>query len=215
MELNLIDELTLLALDDEKGIFISEPIHFRYGLSGAIMLELALRNKIEIVDKKVIVKSKVNIGDELLDTYLNLIIESKKEKSLNKWIQIIGSKEKKIKTETVNKLIKKGLLTKKEGKILWVININKYPAQNSLPENKLRKRLNDIIENGKKPKINEIMLISLIDSCNLVKEVFGTEKSNIIKIKIKDIIENSEISQQINQSVKEVYDQIATIVIVT
>ena len=54
--LNLMEELLLLALDDEKGkIISSSSCALPYGLRGALLLELFLAEKIDVVDKKIVV----------------------------------------------------------------------------------------------------------------------------------------------------------------
>ena len=206
MTLNLIDELLLLALDDEKGTFISDSFSFAYGISGAIMLELILENRIEVRNQKVSVKDKNTTGEKILDEYLALIIQSKKERAVKEWVQLFGEKADRVIKETIEKLIEKGILTKKKEKFLWVFSINNYPAQNSELENILRDRLHDIIMNDKKPKLKEIMLLSLIDSCDLSREVFGKEKSVAYKGKIKAITEDIELTKSVNETIKEVSD---------
>uniref|UniRef100_UPI00405658B0 GOLPH3/VPS74 family protein n=1 Tax=Roseivirga sp. TaxID=1964215 RepID=UPI00405658B0 len=48
MKLNLIEEFLLIALDDEKGQFVIDSTHLHFGLAGAILLEMALREKVDI-----------------------------------------------------------------------------------------------------------------------------------------------------------------------
>ena len=68
MKLSLINQLTLLSLDDENRSFIADSISYSYSLAGAISLELSLHNRIEVIHKnKVLVKDKINTGDSLLD----------------------------------------------------------------------------------------------------------------------------------------------------
>ena len=214
MTLNLIDELLLLALDDKKGTFISDSFSFAYGISGAIMLELILENRIEVCNQKVCVKDKTTTGEKILDDYLELIIQSKKERALKEWIQIFGEKAGRIIKETIEKLIEKGILTKKKEKFLWVFSINNYPARNSELENMLRDRLHDIIMNEQKPKLKEIMLLSLIDSCDLSREVFGKEKSVTYKGKIKAITEDIELTKSVNEAIKEVSDALIALSVI-
>jgi len=206
MKLNLIDQLTLLSLDDESGSFIADSMGYSFSLAGAILLELSLHNRIEVILKnKVLVKDKMNTGDSLLDEYLHLIVQSKKEKTVQEWIQTIGQKADEIKQQAIDKLIKENILTQKENKILWVFTIRKYPAQNSEPEDSLKQRLNRIIETNERPQLNEIMLLSLVDTCELHKEIFGKEKAKEYQKKMKSIIKDVEISAIMNQTVKEVH----------
>ena len=101
-DLNLIDKFLLLALDDEKGKFNSGPFALTYGLSGAIFLELSLKECISIVDKKVVVNNFKRIDDTFLNKYLDLIKNSNRERSLKYWIQKLGNKERDIKKEILN-----------------------------------------------------------------------------------------------------------------
>ena len=101
MELNLVDKFILLALDDDKGTFATEPFALTYGLAGAILLELSLKEYISIVDKKVVLRSHKRIGDSFLDTYLEYLTKSNKNRSLSYWIQSFGNKERSIKKRDI------------------------------------------------------------------------------------------------------------------
>ena len=46
MHLNLIDQLTLLAIDDARGTFIPDSTSYSYALAGALILDLALKEKV-------------------------------------------------------------------------------------------------------------------------------------------------------------------------
>ena len=48
MSLDILEEYLLIALDDSKGQFVIDSTHLHYGLAGAILLELALREKVSI-----------------------------------------------------------------------------------------------------------------------------------------------------------------------
>ncbi|MDE5417337.1 GPP34 family phosphoprotein [Labilibaculum sp. DW002] len=213
MNLNLVDQLTLLALDDEKGNFVADSFSFAYGLAGAIILELSLQNKIEIREKKIEVNSHKTCGDLLLDHFMDQIRNSKKKRDIQSWVQIIGDKLSFVQEETVKKLIGDGILRKKEEKILWVFSNDKYPTINAKPENELRKRLNDILLNDRKLDLKESMLISLIDMCSLNKEVFGKEGAKEYEKKIKAIIENAKLSSEVGKAVQEIHDALMMVIV--
>lgn len=213
MNLNLVDRLTLLALDDEKGSFVADSLTFAYGLAGAVILELSLQEMIEIKEKKIEVNSHKNCNDVLLDHFLDLIRNSKKKRDLQSWVQIIGEKLSYIKEETLKKLIDEGILVQKEEKILWVFSNDKYPTINAKPENELRKRLNDILLNDRSLDLKESMLISLIDMCSLNKEVYGKERAKQYKKKIKTIIENAKLSSELGKAIQEIHDALLFVIV--
>lgn len=214
MNLNLVDQLTLLALDDEKGNFITDSFSFAYGLAGAIILELSLQERIIVEGKKLKVRSEVNCGDALLDHFLDKISSSKKERSIQTWVETIGEKYTYIKEGTVEKLIKEGILRREEQKILWIFSVDKFPTENAKPENLLRKRLNDILLNEREVDMQEIMLISLIDMCELNNEVYGKERAKELKKKIKGIIEKGQLSSSIGKAVKEIHETLMAVMVI-
>ena len=214
MELNLIDQLTLLALDDEKGTLLADSTSFSYATAGALIMELALDERIDLSGNKVVLKDKTKTGDNIVDTYFESIIESKKDRKINYWVEKFGNKADKIKRDTIDKLIENRILEKKEDKILWIFSYNKYPAQNSRPENQLRQRLYDIIVHGHRPELKESMLLNLIESCGLGKEVFGKEQVKTFKKRLKSINEYDHLGGAISKSVKEICEAITAILVV-
>jgi Golgi phosphoprotein 3 len=214
MELNLIDQLTLLSLDDEKGTFVGDSTAYTYAIAGAIIMELALEERIDLSGEKLVVKDKSKTGDKIIDTYFDIIIESGKERKVKSWVDRIGNKANKIKGATIDKLIENRILEKREGKILWIFSNNKYPAQNSRPENQLRSRLYDIVVNSHRPELKEIMLLNLIESCSLGKEVFGKEQAKTFKKKLKSINEYDHLGDSVSKSVKEICEAINAMLVI-
>tara|TARA_B110000285_G_scaffold37696_1_gene40811 strand:+ start:231 stop:905 length:675 start_codon:yes stop_codon:yes gene_type:complete len=215
LDLNLLDKLFLLALDDEKGTFVSDSEVFGYCIAGAILFELSIKERIQIVENKVKIVNKEKLNDEVLDYCLEMISDSKKDKKVNHWIESIGYKEGSLRKKVLNKLISLEILEEKENKILWVFTIKKHPTKNVLPENILRKRLNDIIVNKTKAELDEIMIISLVDSCGLNKEVYGKEMAKIKDEEIKSIIKNYQFADTTGNLIKELHDEIIAVLLLT
>ena len=215
LDLNLLDKLFLLALDDEKGTFVSDSEVFGYCIAGAILFELSIKERIQIVENKVKIVNKEKLNDEVLDYCLEIISDSKKSRKVNHWIETIGYKEGSLRKKVLNKLISLEILEEKENKILWVFTIKKHPTKNVLPENILRKRLNDIIVNKTKAELDEIMIISLVDSCGLNKEVYGKEMAKIKDEEIKSIIKNYQFADTTGNLIKELHDEIIAVLLLT
>ena len=83
LDLNLLDKLFLLALDDEKGTFVSDSEVFGYCIAGAILFELSIKERIQIVENKVKIVNKEKLNDEVLDYCLEIISDSKKNRKVN------------------------------------------------------------------------------------------------------------------------------------
>ena len=214
LNLNLVDKLVLLALDDEKGTFISDSMVFGYCIAGAVLFELSIKDRIQIVDNKVKITNKEKLNDESLDYCLETISDSKKERKVNYWIEAIGNKESLLRRKALNKLISLEILEEKENKILWVFTNNKYPTKNELPEKAIRERLNDIIINESKAEMDEIMIISLVNSCGLNKEVYGKEIAKKKEKEIKSIIKDYQFADTTAKLIREIHDTIIAVIVV-
>jgi golgi phosphoprotein 3 len=205
MELNLIEEFLLIALDDDKGQFVTDSTHLYMGFSGAILLEMALREKISIVNDKVILVNDAYEKEMVINKTIDLIKASDKNRKVKYWVNKIADNASQMKDDTLNGLMRKGILGKEDSKILWIIPNTKYPTQNATPENKVRQRLHDVMLEGEKANPHDVMLLSLIDVSELTREAFrDKEEYKIVKKKIKAISQDIEISQAVNNTIREI-----------
>ncbi|MFY0594550.1 GOLPH3/VPS74 family protein [Roseivirga sp.] len=205
MDLDLLEEYLLIALDDDKGKFVIDSTHLHYGFGGAILLELALREKI------VVEGDYVRLVDSALEkeVALNKVIEHLKTSTepikIKKLIAKLAKMASELKDDTLQRLMNKGILKKEEHKILWIIPYNKYPTSNLSPENKVRERLKGVMLLGEKSEARDIMLLSLIDISDLTREAFRDKQDYLaVKKKIKEVTQDVKISSAINKSIREV-----------
>lgn len=220
MNLDLLEEFLLIALDDNKGGFVIGTTALHYGFGGAVLLELALRNKIEIDGENVLLKDSAMETELALNKAIELIRESKTRK-VKDWIEILAKKAGDFKEDTLQRLINKGVLSKEEHKILWIIPTQKFPTSNMNPEMKVRERLDDVVQRGKKAEPRDVMLLSLIDATDLTKEAFrNVDDYKKIKTRLSEVTKDVKISAAINKSLREIQTAImiaitTTIVVTT
>tara|TARA_R110001592_G_scaffold40763_6_gene133675 strand:- start:1780 stop:2463 length:684 start_codon:yes stop_codon:yes gene_type:complete len=204
MQLNLIEEFLLIALDDEKGQFVIDSTHLYFGFAGAILLEMALREKIDVSGDKL----KLIHDEYEVEMVINKVVDqikTSKPRKLKNWIELIAKQAKELKEDTLLELQNKGILRKEEHKILWIIPNNKYPTTNITPENKVRQRLSDVMLRGAKSEARDVMLLSLIDVSDLTKEAFrDNEEYKVVKKRIKEVSQDIKISQSVNKSIREI-----------
>jgi len=212
MKLNLIDKLTLLALDDNTGENIADSISYQHAVAGALLLELALNNKIKIEDNKLIITELSFTKNKILDDCIKIIHKYEGKDEFGDLIQLIADKTDSINSETIDKLVSSGILEHKENKILWVFTNSSFPSVNDNPETEIRTKLINIIESKEDALLEDIMLISLLDSCGLNVEVFGNDRAEKYEDRIKELIANSEMSSLINSKIKEIHDILVMVI---
>ena len=205
MNLDLLEEFLLIALDDDKGQFVIDSTHLHCGFGGAILLELALREKISIEGDCVRLKDSAYVKEVALNKTLDLLNEKGKEIEVKELINLLAKKAGELKQDTLQRLMNKGILKKEEHKILWIIPNNKYPTSDLSPENKVRERLKAVMLNGAKSEARDIMLLSLIEVSDLTREAFRDKDDyKQVKEKIKEVTQDVKISGAINKSIREI-----------
>lgn len=211
MELNLTDELVLIALDDENGRFITDTAHLHYGIAGSILLELALQSRIELKEDYVDLKSRDMTHIPALDRALELISNSKKPRSIEHWVTQIGLGAESIKDETIEHLRKANIIRKEAGKILWIIPTTKFPTENPIPENKVRQKLKDIVLNDSPAELKDLMLLSLIEECDLTREVFKSkDDSKRAKKRIENLTKDIGVAKGVNAAIQAIHLAVTT-----
>ena len=201
MELSFHEKYVLLTINDEKGNVV-----YGYaktlGFAGAILMELSNLELIELVDKKVILKKDYST-DPILHEALQLIANKKKPPKVQSALQLISSKMHKKFDVVIEDLIGKGILAMEEKKVLWVFNVKHYPTQNAEPENQIKSALRGIVLYGNHPELENLQLLSMIDSVDLYKEVFTKEEMKKAKKKTKELIKGNAIGSDVQQIIQQ------------
>jgi hypothetical protein len=186
-ELTLTEKIVLLALDN-KGWFGSSEHNIKFGLTGAILFQLVVQERLEIKDKMVQLISTKSTGDPLLDRILNHIKSSKKNRSLRNWIQKIVYKKLLLRKTILKSLIEKKIIIKEEFSMLWVFYQFKYPILNVEIKEKTQKDLYETIMKGGQLSEQDTMFIIVMDTCKMVRKNFRYfDNYNKVRRRIKEI----------------------------
>ncbi len=189
VELNLLQQVILLALDD-KGWFGSSEHKLKFGLMGAILFELFERGRIRLQNEKVVVINAKSTDDVILDRVLNVIRSSKKAHSLRSWIQRIAYKKLLLRKTVLKQLIHMKVIGREEYSLLVVFYQTKYPLINTELKRKLQENLCNRILSGDLLSNQEMMLLVVMNTCRMVRKNF---RGSLQFIKVRSRI--SEITQ--------------------
>lgn len=172
MNLNLIEKFILIALSDEEGKFVTDTTYLNNGIAGAILLELVLEKRLELVDKKIHLIDESSLENPFLHKTIQAIHRSDDNESLSYWMSVLNTNASDVKSAILDDLADKGVLKKVKGKFLWLFSYYRYPTKDPLPEDKVRARLHDVIDQNVDPVEEDLMLLNLIDICSLNHEAF-------------------------------------------
>jgi len=164
--LTLMEEVLLLGLKDKEGYTSFWNDCISSGLRGCILIELALRGRIELeragmrrkslLNRKVVVKSAEPCGDVLLDESLKHIRETSDSapETVQTWIEYLSGETwnplklryqlKNVRERLAKNLTEKGVLTTEKQNFL-LFDMTTHPLTDSTVKNRLIRKVQDAV----------------------------------------------------------------------
>lgn len=133
---------------------------------------------------------------------MKLFADDEKHNEMQFWVEKLYQKIDNIKKKIINKLVNENILKYEKDKILWIIPVEKYPTSNPIPEINIRLKIRGIVLDGEQPDKEDISLMSLIYSCNLVEEIFTKVEIRQAEEIIKDLVDSENVGQIIRDSIR-------------
>jgi hypothetical protein len=206
----LAERLLLLALHDEEGSVVwRSSVALPYGLTGAVLQELALRGNVAYRENKIVVIDSTPTGDEILDEALLLMGREKKSRDAKHWVNRLRGDLKDLKEICLDRLVAKGVLRRERRKLLWVFPVDRFPTENPRAEADVRHQIRNIVLEGETPDEESVALIGLMKACDLINEVFVKPERRDAKRTIKKITSSEEIAKSVSGAVADVTAAIA------
>jgi hypothetical protein len=217
MQLHLFERFILIALDQKKGRFLIDSLSLNYGIAGAVLLELSELNKIILHKKKLIVTDIELTNNIILDTCIKLINDSKKKRGAKYWIYKIGNKSSSFKKLILKELIENKIVKINKETYLWgLVNSYRYPVININEIEDIKTKLKKIVLENDKPDIDGLLLLSLMNSCKLIRILFiNKNEHKAARKRIEELTKNIEISEVVSQTLKEIQSAIVAATVTT
>ena len=141
--LRLEEELLLLALHETKGTIVSAAHNYPFALSGGLLAELLLAERIAVTpDKKqlVSVSNSQPLGQPLLDECLGQLATAKHPQSLKAWVGRLAQLRR-LKHRVAEALCDRGVLREDEASFLLFFSRRVYPTSDARWRTDLQERL--------------------------------------------------------------------------
>lgn len=225
-ELFLHEEVTLLALAEEKGT-IETGSWYPYVAAGAILAELMMRDRVRIQTEaeakasrtmfsrkpRLVVTDPAPVGEALIDDWLAKISRSEKLKPAGDWLSAIAN-SKGLPAAATARLVEMEILQQRSDKVLWVFNRVRYPEKDGAPEGEIRKRLERaIFDDGGEVDARTIVLLSLTKNGEFLPALFDKKRLRQRKQHIEKLIEGEALGRATAELIEAI--QVAIIVAIT
>lgn len=198
VRLALPDGLLLLALDDERGTR-AHSTELEPGLAGAVLVDLALRGRLDADGKILHVVDPSPTGDAVLDTALATIARESRPRTAQHWV---GKLQKGVRQEVSDRLVAAGTLRRDEKKVLWVFPVTRLPAGNPAPETAVRARLDDAVLRGVTPDERTAALAALVHATGLGRAVFPEADRRAVTTRLAELSEGQWAAEAVRRAVQ-------------
>lgn len=211
-EMTLKEKFLLLCYHPEKGRMLHSASFASFGISGAIMLELAEMEKFKLENNRVVLSDTRKTGDEVLDLVMAKISRSKRRRKISSWISGIAQSGmiRRIKRLLRKSLMKRKILSLREKSVLGIFKYNRYPARNAKIRRQLISEIHGVVIGRKIGNKETMILTALIGATRMTTSFFIREERRTARKRVKEIMKNNEIAKALDSTVTAVQAAIVT-----
>ena len=214
--LTFYEEIMVLLLHDENGTFLPVSEHtLNRALTGAVLMDLAFANRIDTDPERLVVIDSSPTGDALLDRTLARIASEESAANGRAWIETLSAEEASaeqagtIRAAALDKLVKRGVLERREEKFLWVFRSRRYPTIDGKVEQEAKKRIADVLFSDEIPDPRDVALICLVDSCNILHTIFSKREIDRAEPRIEQLRKMDLIGREMAGAIADIERAIA------
>ena len=172
--LRFAEEVMLLLLDDEGERFLRVPDwSLRYALGGAVLMDLALEDRIDTDLEKLVLVDSTPLGDDILDPMLAEIAAEETVHDARYWVDRASARVEEIRSAAVRGLVRRGILEQEEDRFLWVFRSRRYPLVDGRAEREVKLRLMELLFSEDIPTPRDVVIMCLADACGIFAEMLS------------------------------------------
>ncbi len=202
--LTFAEEILLLALDDENGKLLPLPAEvLNYALAGAVLMELAFQNRVDSDPTQLIVLETRQTGEPFLDAVLE-DFAARDSMTIRDALYLVVARAREIRERTLQSLVDKGVLERQEQRIFWVLKTRRYPMIDDKQETEVRTRIRSVVLDEEFPDPRDVVLINLMDACELSTTVFSLEELESAQDRIQTVAKLDLMGQAIAATIDDI-----------
>jgi hypothetical protein len=200
--LTMLEEVVLLAVDEKNGrVRSTREFGTAYALVGAVFFDLALAKKIDTDTEEIQIVDRMPTGNVTLDRVLNRMAARPDLKTVSEWVEEMFLQRDDLEGEALKSLTDRGVLRHEQSKLLWVIDIERFPMVDNKPQQHVKLRLANAILGDDIPDTRDIMLVSIADQCGLLGYVLSDVELENRKERIRTLSRLETISRKVADAI--------------
>ena len=205
MTLRFAEEIMLLLLDDEEERFIRVPDwSLRYALGGAVLMDLALEDRIDTDLEKLILVDPTPLDDDILDPVLADIAGHEHQHDARFWVERASGMADDIREAAIDRLVARGILERREDRFLWVFRSRRYPVVDGTAEQEVKLRIMELLFSDMIPMPRDVVIICLADACGIFGELLSKREAKHVRPRIDTIRRMDLIGRAVTDAVWDI-----------
>ena len=210
MKLRFAEEITLLMLNDEDGEFVRVPgWSLQCAYAGAVLMDLALENRIDTDLSRLVLIDPTPVGDDLLDPILARIAETSETHDARYWVEQFADSADEIRERALVRLVESGVLRREEDRFLWVFQSRRYPIVDGEADREVKLRIMEVLFGNDIPDPRDVVIICLADACGILKELLSGRELDRASERVEQVRKLDLIGQAVSHAVWDIQSSIA------
>ena len=207
--LRFVEEIILLLLRDEDGRFIQIPTwSMDYAVAGAVLMDLAMENRIDTDLHNLILIDETPVGDPLIDPILADIAGGGMHDTRH-WVEHVSRMGIELREKTLNRLVERGILENQDDRFLWVFRSRRYPSVDGTAEREVKLRILNVLFSDEIPDPRDQMIICLADACGIFPRLLSRQEHARAVDRIAQVSQLDLIGQAMSQAIRDIQVSVA------
>ncbi len=208
--LRLVEEMLLLLRDDDGREVRVPNWSLDYAIAGAVLMDLAMENRIDTDLQNLILLDATPLGDGLLDPTLAEIAKGDQQRDTRHWVEHTAERSAEIQEQALERLVDVGILEKQDDRVMWVFRSRRYPVIDGKVEREVKLRIMGVLLSDEIPHPRDIMIICLADACSIFREILTRRELERAQDRIEVVRRLDLIGQAMSKAITDINVMVAT-----
>ena len=174
--MRLAEEFLLLLRDEDGELSRAPEWLVRYALGGAVLMDLALENRIDTDAERLFLIDSTPVGDRLLDPMLAEIARADQTHDALYWVDHATRHADEIRETALARLVGNGILDVSDDRFLRIFGTRHYALANDGVEVELIRRIKAVLLTDAIPDPRDIVIVALADGCGLIGQILPADE---------------------------------------
>ena len=207
--LRFAEEILLLLHNENRGDFAPglAPDTLNIVLAGAVLMDLALENRIDTDLDHLFLVDATPLEDDLLDPTLADIARDTNTRDASYWVAQTTKRGDEIRDKALARLVNRGILEAESEDIFLlshrVSRSRRYPTIDGQIVEEVRLRIMRVLFSDEIPDPRDIVIICLADACGVFKNILSPSELSEVQDRIELIRKMDLIGQSVTRAIRE------------